>query len=86
MPGGKADAVPCIGSLNNDFNGTRWANRVAIAAHITFGVVDDKLVTMLINRLERAPFLAFPAGNAFFCNTNTSERDVFAAKTKAGAQ
>ena len=70
----------------NDFNGTSRADRVAIAAHIAFGVVDNKLPIMLINCLERAPFQAFPAGNAFFCNANTPQRDVLAAKAKAGAQ
>jgi len=74
------------GVINNDFNGTRWADRVAIAAHIAFGVVDNKLLIVLINCLERAPFLTFPAGNAFFCNANTSKRDMLAAKGKAGTK
>ena len=79
--------VPLIlGIIDNDFNGTRWTDRVAIAADITFGVVDNKLLVMLINCLEGAPFPAFPAGNAFFCNANTSKRDVLAAEAKTGTQ
>ena len=70
----------------NDFNGTGWADRVAITAHIAFGVVDNKLLIMLINCLERAPVLAFPAGNAFFCNADPSKRDVLTTKAKAGTQ
>ncbi len=77
---------PYLRVINNDFNGTSWADRVAIAANIAFGLVDNKLLIMLINCLERAPFPAFPAGNAFFCDANTSKRDVLAAKAKAGTQ
>jgi Na+/H+ antiporter NhaB len=75
-----------LGVIDNDFNGTGWADRVAIAAYIAFGVVDKKLLIMLINCLERAPFLAFPAGNACFCYADTPKRDVLAAKAKAGTQ
>jgi hypothetical protein len=72
--------------VNNDFNGISWADRVTVAAHIAFGVVDYKLFVMFINCLERAPIQAFSAGNAFFSNANTSERDVLSAKTKIGTQ
>ena len=73
------------GVINNDFNRTIWANRVAIAADIASGGVDYKLLVILINCLERAPIPAFPARNAFFCNAHTPERDVLAAKAKARA-
>jgi hypothetical protein len=30
--------------VNNDFNGISWADRVTVAAHIAFGVVDYKKI------------------------------------------
>ena len=72
--------------IDDDFNGTGWADRIAITAHIAFGVVDNNLLIMLINCLERAPVLAFPAGNAFFRDANTPEGDVQASKTKTCTQ
>jgi hypothetical protein len=77
---------PYLRVINNDLDGTSWADRVAFAAHIAFVVVDNKPLIMLINCLERAPLPAFPAGNAFFCNADTPERDVLAAKAKTGTQ
>ncbi len=32
------------GIIDNDFDGAGWADRVAIAAHIAFGVVDHELL------------------------------------------
>ena len=75
-----------LGIFDNDFNRISWTHCVTIPAHIASGMIDDILFIMLIYCLERALFLAFPAGNAFFCDVNTSEWDEFTAKGKASTQ